>query len=194
MTIDKDVPVETARSRRADATRNIEAILDAARRLLPDRPGVSMGQIASEAGVHRATVHRHFASRDELVTAVRIRAMDASMAAVAGVLAGPPVRPAAELEELTEAMLVAAAPYRLYRFTTWMDDRTRASGEEFAARMLPLLEAGQAAGELRGDCTAELLFVAYGGLVTAALPEVAEGRMGAREAAAFVRRMLAAGT
>lgn len=184
----------TARSRRSDATRNIEAILDAARRLLPDRPGVSMGQIASEAGVHRATVHRHFASRDELVTAVRIRAMDDSMEAVAGVLADAPVRPAAQLEELTEAMLVAAAPYRLYRFTTWMDERTRVSSEEFGARMLPFLEAGQAAGELRGDVSSEQLLVAYGGLVTAALPEVAEGRMTAAQAAAFVRRMLAAHT
>jgi AcrR family transcriptional regulator len=194
MTEDQMTRPSSPRSRRADAERNIAAILEAARRLLPDRPGVSMGQIASEAGVHRATVHRHFASRDELVAAVRAQAMEDSMRAVAAVLDDPPVGAAAQLEALTTAMLASAGTYRLYRFTTWLDERTQARSEEFGARMVPILEAGRQEGELRTDMSADQLLVAYGGLVMAALPEISEGRMTAAEGGAFVRRMLSSAT
>ncbi|MGR6999045.1 helix-turn-helix domain-containing protein [Yinghuangia aomiensis] len=52
------------RRRRADAQRSIDAILDAARRLLGDRLDVGMEDIAAAAGVTRQTVYAHFPSRD----------------------------------------------------------------------------------------------------------------------------------
>lgn len=55
---------------RADTERTIRAILEAAERVLSANPAASMEQIAAAAGVARTTVHRRFASRDALITAL----------------------------------------------------------------------------------------------------------------------------
>jgi AcrR family transcriptional regulator len=56
--------------RRADAARNRLQILDAARVLLAESPGATMGQIAQAAELGRSTLYRHFGDRDELIEAL----------------------------------------------------------------------------------------------------------------------------
>src|SRR5580698_7175722 len=58
------------RRRRADARRSIDAILNAARTVLSERPDASMEDIAAAAGVTRQTVYAHFPSRDVLISAL----------------------------------------------------------------------------------------------------------------------------
>jgi serine phosphatase RsbU (regulator of sigma subunit) len=65
-----------ARRQRSDATLNRAKILDAARRLLAENGDASMRAIADAAGLGRGTVHRHFATREELMDAVRQQARD----------------------------------------------------------------------------------------------------------------------
>ncbi|RFU86261.1 TetR/AcrR family transcriptional regulator [Streptomyces triticagri] len=55
---------------RADAERTVQAILEAAERVLSADPAATMEQIARAAGVARTTVHRRFTSRDALVDAL----------------------------------------------------------------------------------------------------------------------------
>lgn len=55
------------RSRRADAERTVQAILEAAEHVLSADPTASMEQIAAAAGVARTTIHRRFATRDALI-------------------------------------------------------------------------------------------------------------------------------
>ena len=62
---------------RADARRNREAILAVARAAFTeDGPHVPLDEIAKRAGVGPATLFRHFAGRDELVTAVAVERFD----------------------------------------------------------------------------------------------------------------------
>ncbi|WP_060887906.1 TetR/AcrR family transcriptional regulator [Streptomyces caniscabiei] len=75
---------------RADAERNRDLILAAARRLFATEGlGVSMASVAREAGVGKATLSRRFATREELVNAVFADRMDAYAGAVAEALADP---------------------------------------------------------------------------------------------------------
>lgn len=64
-----------AQRRRADAERNITAILDAARDLFARGANPSMGEIATAAGVGRVTLYGHFPSREALIEAVLDRAI-----------------------------------------------------------------------------------------------------------------------
>ncbi len=54
-------------SRRADAVRNAERILDAAVDTIADDPAASLERIAERAGVSRPTLYAHFPNRDALM-------------------------------------------------------------------------------------------------------------------------------
>ncbi|WP_327401000.1 TetR family transcriptional regulator [Streptomyces sp. NBC_01288] len=67
-----------AAAMRADAARNLDAVLHAGARLLARDPATAMAAIAAEAGVDRRTVCRRFANREALLAAVYAAKLDAS--------------------------------------------------------------------------------------------------------------------
>ncbi len=181
-----------APSRRLDARRNTRAILRAAVRELADDPKVSMSAIAERSGLGRATVYRHFRSREELVEAIHRRALDDAEKAIA--LSRPQEGPAPKaLERLVEALLDVGDRYRIAVDLHASDPALRRRERMLALPIAALVERGQAAGELRADIPADWVPQALGGLLAAALRASREGLIARDQAARYVLAMLIEG-
>ncbi|GCB88351.1 TetR/AcrR family transcriptional regulator [Streptomyces noursei] len=63
-------PPASPKPLRSDTERTVRAILEAGEQVLSANPAATMEQIAEAAGVARTTVHRRFASREALITAL----------------------------------------------------------------------------------------------------------------------------
>lgn len=138
--------------KRADALRNIEAILEAATTCLARDPDASISSIAEAAGVGRVTLYGHFESRSALVAQVAARAVQQTHTALADVdLDGEPraalVRLLRATWDLTHRFgaLILAAENALPADELW------AVHAEPAARVEALLRRGRREGCFRTD-------------------------------------------
>lgn len=176
------------RAKRADAVRNIEAIVAAATRLLAVDPDASVNDIARAANVGRVTLYGHFESRAALIGEVMARAIaqsDASLAAVD--LAGDPREALARLLEATWEVT--------HRYGALVNAASQAVGpegmrrahEEPAARVRGLLERGREAGRFRPDVPVEWQVSVIQAIVHGASSAVHRGEIGAAEAPILVR-------
>jgi AcrR family transcriptional regulator len=158
--------VDASRERRLDARRNLEAILDAARRTFSGDPQASMQQVAVAAGLHRATVHRHFASRDELVDALRRRAFEESLAALreAHTEDGPAIE---ALRGATLALVAVADRWQLARYAGIFVGGP--ATDEMTAIAGALIRRGQEEGTIRSDVAADQLTTLWGGTIATAV-------------------------
>lgn len=72
------------------------SLLDVAAEVLVADPSASLAEVAEAAGIGRTTLHKHFATRDDLIRAVGLRALDLWEEAVAKVPDGD--QPGADAE------------------------------------------------------------------------------------------------
>ena len=159
---------KTGRRVRADAQRNMDALLEAALAVFAasgvDAP---VREIALKAGVGVGTVYRHFPQRSDLITAVFQREVDACAAAAPAL--------AAE-HEPGEALAQWMQRYAAFIATKRGLAAALHSGNPafdalpayFDTRLRPvlraLLDAAVAAGEVRGDVEPDDLLRAVGSL------------------------------
>ncbi len=149
-------PTHQQQARRADAERNREKILAAARNAFADsRAEVSMAEISRRAGVGMATLYRNFSSRQELLEALYMDEVDAVCKAAETI----------DGETPGEGFMAWLRRFFVY-FTSKRHvaaellAHSDASNPVFGAgrpRVLtagqPLLRAAQDSGEVRGDLT-----------------------------------------
>jgi AcrR family transcriptional regulator len=156
---------------RADALRNLDAVLDAARALFAERGiDVPVDEIARAAGLGIGTVYRRFPTKDALVAAVVDRGADElGAAATAASRARDPgpaffgfVREAAAVMARDRAVLAIARTRGERR-----EDRSPAVARLFAAVEV-LLARVQEAGVVRPGITAEDLSALLSGVGHAA--------------------------
>ena len=147
-----------APTRRADAERNRDKILAAARTAFADPEAeVSMAEISRRAGVGMATLYRNFPGRQELLEALYTDEVDAICQA------------AETIDGETPGAALVAWLYRFFAFTTSkrhiaaellkQTDRSNPLFKNNRTRVIaagrPLLAAAQCAGEVRDDLTLE---------------------------------------
>ena len=174
----------TARALRADARRNVEAILDAAATTLARDPEASVNEIARAAGVGRVTLYGHFESRAVLVAAVVERALHDLEDALRGVdLSGDPAAALARLVEaswrvtLRYGALVVAAESALP--VTELD----AVHHDARERVRRLIEHGRELGRFRADLPVSWLVTTMHTVTHAAATSVYAGELAADQGA-----------
>ena len=184
---------ETAtRIRRADAVRNAEAIVEAASKVLAQDPSASVQDVATSCQLHRATVHRHFASRDDLIHAVRVRAYRDVQDRVDEIAADTSLAPVVALERIAATVLEVGDRYRVYRFAPTLGPSTDQERQDIRVPFESIIRKAQRSGDIRKDVPAKALTAAFGGLLTGFLPRIAEGEMSAKKAAKHVITLLGA--
>ena len=166
----------------ADGTE--ERMLDAAIRVLGERPEASMQEVATASGVGRATLYRYFSTRDDLVRAIRLRALRDCREALA-----PDVLERGSTREALEAVIGALLPV-LDRYRVLIDaplpDRSdpeqRALVEAVERPLLDLIRRGQDGGELDPRFPAGFAFGVLGGVLKAARAAIAAGEVSTERA------------
>ncbi|MCX5583081.1 TetR/AcrR family transcriptional regulator [Streptomyces erythrochromogenes] len=182
-------PSTPPRRRRADAERSRSAVLDAAIRLLAERPDAGMAAIAAAAGVTRQTVYAHFGTRDELLEAVADRITEEAMAAMddAEVDEGPALEALLRLQDISWRLFEGHPVLLQLGAAPGNAEADGVRHEPVMARLTRLIEKGQAAGEFDPEPPAAWLVAAVTALGHAAGDEVGAGRMTVGEAAAHHR-------
>jgi len=152
-------PVGTARAARADAQRNREKLLDAARAAFARADGtVALEAIARAAGVGIGTLYRHFPTREALVEAVYGAELDDVATSAPALLAELP--PEAALRAWMDRYAAFVATKRGMIDTLragWASGTmaTPTTRERLTAAIAMILAEGARAGSLRGDVDAD---------------------------------------
>jgi AcrR family transcriptional regulator len=177
-----------ARRRRSDARRSIDAILDAARTVLGERPDASMEDIATTAGVTRQTVYAHFPSRDALIATLVEAARTEGLAAIdaAGLDA---VSPADALRQFLDISWELLRRYPLL-LEPALSRSPRLDGSDphlaVGTWLERLIRRGQRTGDFDRTLSASWLAAAIFGLGHAAAEQVAAGHLTTSKAAAVL--------
>jgi AcrR family transcriptional regulator len=175
--------VETRR--RADAERNIAAIITAAGDLFGRGQAPSMGEVATAAGVRRATLYGHFPSREDLLDAVIAHAITHTDEALTA-LELDRDRPDVALERLVGTSWPILDRYRRLRTTAVAElgpARLRRHHDRTLHHVEQLIHRGQDAGLFRADLPLDWLVTTFYAVLHAAADEADAGRVDPADAA-----------
>lgn len=115
---------EPKRAPRADAARNIERLLVAAKELFDERDSeVALDDVAHRAGVGNATLYRHFPTRADLLVAVYAEEVEALRQRGAELLESP--EPAAALFDWLDGFVVHVSTKRSLALAATEDSDAR---------------------------------------------------------------------
>jgi len=166
---------------RADAARNLHRIVEVAARMIGDDPHVGMAAVAEAADVSRATVYRHFPTREALIDAIRTQALAAGEQAIIDCRLdeGSAVE---ALRRLVDTWLEIAQRYGFAQLVSHpgggLGEKDRAHRRKaFGEPLVALFTRGQAAGEFFTAVTPEWATRMFGATVIAGARAVDDGAL-----------------
>lgn len=177
-------------ARRADAVRNRGAILEAAVDVLALDPAASLAEVATRAGLTRATLYRHFPSRDVLLAAIRDEALSRAATALdTAHLEDCSVRDG--IHRAASALIPLGMRFRILLAEGVDTDPKFLAARDRTLKPLALLVArGVTQGELDPSADPVWISMVLAGLLTAAVRASAAGVGDQDEAADLVVRAL----
>lgn len=154
-------------STRSDVERNRSALLEAAAEELARNPGASMGDIAKAAHLTRATVYRHFGTREQLLEGLQAEALARAGAALDACRLdeGPPLD---ALRRAVDALAVLGGRFRpLLVEGADLDPTFQVRRAAVLAPLGEVVRRGQREGSLRADLEPEWVVAALASLLAA---------------------------
>jgi AcrR family transcriptional regulator len=148
-----------------------------------------MNDVAEHAGVGRATLYRHFPTRDDLLAAIKAQARQEAVAAVENC----PLDEGSAIdciERIVRAMIELGDRYRF--ISSWRADaqEDREPSERIAAALKTAVERGQRRGEITRSVPADWAVRAIRSLLLAVIEQLAEGTISEREAERLATRVV----
>ena len=146
-----------------------DAIVEAVNRLLVSKGYelMTVDEVAAEAGLAKASLYKHFTSKEELAAAAMVRVLDRALAQVAALqLAAPDARAVAQIEAVLRWTLQVQLDGEMPTLPAQNSRLTAALGAHklYMDRLIELSEslglwihAAQAAGDLDATLPAELV-------------------------------------
>ena len=169
-----------------------EAIVDAAIDTFARNPGASLAEVAARAGVGRASLHRHFPSRNDLITDITRQCMDEIDAATAKALDG--ARSAQErLLKMLEAIVPLGDRYHFLSAEAFHDEGLWTRYEEELDWLARLVDDLKAEGVIAADVPRSWAVANIDAQVWLAWSEVAAGKLAPAHAADLALRTLLEG-
>jgi TetR/AcrR family transcriptional repressor of mexCD-oprJ operon len=168
----------TGPTRRADARRNAEKIVDAAVACLSRSPDASTSEIARAAGVGRVTLYGHFPTREALVEAALTRLLDEGDQVLECVdLTGDPREALHTFIEAGWLLMAEADAVLEAAQATLPPGRIQELHAKPAQRLEALIRRGQAEGVFRADLPTSWLASVLHHIMKGAAVDVRDGRL-----------------
>ena len=175
------------------SNRSRETVLQAAFTTLAADPGASLAEIAAAAGVGRATLHRHFAGRDDLMRAMALRALEELDAAVEEATRDAPSYSEALRLSLDAMIPLAARHWFLANDDLSSDPEIAAAYEKDAAEMRATVEGARDEGTFAADVPTHWIVATFDALLFAAWEQVRDAELTPKQASALAWRTLTTG-
>lgn len=176
----------------ARAARSRRALMEASLELLLQKPNASMSDIAQHAGVGRATLYRHFDTREALIIALVKESLAQTEAVVA-----PIAEKKLTAKETLLAMLAVIVPLAdRYHFllSLWNlgveDKEILQTYDDQLSKLYELIEAGKSEGSINKQLRSDWLVTLIDSLIYAAWWMLGQGIMSEAEVVEHIEKSL----
>ncbi|MDZ4769569.1 MAG: TetR/AcrR family transcriptional regulator [Chloroflexota bacterium] len=160
-------------------------LLNAATELLATKPTATLAEVADHAGIGKATLHRYFASRDDLMLALGMLALDTVAHAIRD--ASQPERGSAldMLTRIIEALVPLGDKLHFLLSESVLDTHPDFTAADRAVQqsMLHLIQRAQSDGDLRSDVPAQWMLHHMNYALYATWQSVHDGYLARKDAA-----------
>lgn len=160
-----------------------DRILDAAAAVLAKRPDATLQAIANAAGVSRTTIFNRYATRDDLLEALAVDALQRIGQAMKRVPSSEVDDVEAVLLDVTTGLTPLGPHSAFLRSVPGQGNDLDSHWLEAVTLLVIYIVNAQSSGQLRGDLPTRWLVCSYLGLLFAAWDEIAEGELGPAQAA-----------
>jgi len=170
-----------------------EAILEAAFQLFSQKPAATLGDVAKHAGVGRATLHRHFKSRETLMVALAHAATEELNTAVEEAVVGAASHTEGLRLTLGAVIPLANRQWFLAHEPVDSDPGVAAAYKADMAELYHEIEAARHEGAFAPDVPTKWIAETYENLIYGAWTSVRDGDLTSAQAADLAWRTLTVG-